>query len=285
MAEGGYEFENPEFDRDDYDKDDVDETDEKSFMDEEDFQRTLNNQYKALDNLKGNTLEEHTTKLLKMMVDRFYERNQEVTTLDVDEAEWNIRNDGRGRPILYLEENGKDYEMSYYKSNKPDAILQFYSFDTLQRKYGVRFIRNVLGVENYEISAVRRAKTEGKLAGFAKASSQLMNVINKEEIPLQDLSTTDDVQNTIDTVNEVETSLQHSLADWNLELPDVANSQTQTEGLTFRELQGLDKALQRTRGELANNLAKLTDLDKDIAKERRKLDEAEDEISKTDIKS
>ena len=212
MAEGGYEFENPEFDRDDYDKD---ETDEKSFMDEEDFQRTLNNQYKALDDLKGNTLEEHTTKLLKMMVDRFYERNQEVTTLDVDEAEWNIRNDGRGRPILYLEENGKDYEMSYYKSNKPDAILQFYSFDTLQRKYGVRFIRNVLGVENYEISAVRRAKTEGKLAGFAKASSQLMNVINKEEIPLQDLSTTGDVQNTIDTVNEVETSLQHSLADWN----------------------------------------------------------------------
>ena len=282
MAEGGYEFENPEFDRDDYDKD---ETDEKSFMDEEDFQRTLNNQYKALDDLKGNTLEEHTTKLLKMMVDRFYERNQEVTTLDVDEAEWNIRNDGRGRPILYLEENGKDYEMSYYKSNKPDAILQFYSFDTLQRKYGVRFIRNVLGVENYEISAVRRAKTEGKLAGFAKASSQLMNVINKEEIPLQDLSTTGDVQNTIDTVNEVETSLQHSLADWNLELPDVTNAHTQTEGLTFRELQGLDKALQRTRGELANNLAKLTDLDKDIAKERRKLDEAEDEISKTDIKS
>ena len=40
MAEGGYEFENPEFDRDDYDKD---ESDEKSFMDEEDFQRTLNN--------------------------------------------------------------------------------------------------------------------------------------------------------------------------------------------------------------------------------------------------
>ena len=103
MAEGGYEFENPEFDRDDYDKD---ETDEKSFMDEEDFQRTLNNQYKALDDLKGNTLEEHTTKLLKMLVKRFYERNQEAMTLDVDEAEWNIRNDGRGRPILYLEVDG-----------------------------------------------------------------------------------------------------------------------------------------------------------------------------------
>ena len=38
-----------------------------------------------------------------------------------------------------------------------------------------------------------------------------------------------------------------------MELPDAANAQTQTEGLTFRELQGLDKTLQRTPGELVNN--------------------------------
>ena len=68
-------------------------------------------------------------------------------------------------------------------------------------------------------------------------------------------------------------------------LPKVENAQSQTEGLSFRELEGLDKALQRTHGELTNNLAKLTDLDKDIAKERRKLDEAEDEISKKNIKA
>ena len=278
MAEGGYEFENPEFDRDDYDKD---ETDEKSFMDEEDFQRTLNNQYKALDDLKGNTLEEHTTKLLKMLVKRFYERNQEAMTLDVDEAEWNIRNDGRGRPILYLEVDGKDYEMSYYKSNKPDAILQFYSVDTLQRKYGVGFMRYDLGIADYKPSAARLK--EGRAAFQALIKTK--DTIATEEIPLQDLSTTQDVQNTVDTANQVETSLLNSLTDWNLELPDVANAHTQTEGLTFRELQGLDKALQRTRGELANNLAKLTDLDKDIAKERRKLDEAGDEISKNDIKA
>ena len=73
------------------------------------------------------------------------------------------------------------------------------------------------------------------------------------------------------------------LTDWNLKLPDVANKRTQTEGLTLRELQGLDKALQSIRGELTNNLAKLTDIDKDIAKEKRKLQEAEDEISKSDI--
>ena len=71
------------------------------------------------------------------------------------------------------------------------------------------------------------------------------------------------------------------LPERSLELPDVANKHTQTEGLAFRELEGLDKALQSTRGEITNNLAKLTDIH--IAKEKRKLQEAEDEISKRDI--
>ena len=42
-------------------------------------------------------------------------------------------------------------------------------------------------------------------------------------------------------------------------------------------------ALQSIRGELTNNLAKLTDIDQDIAKEQRELQEAEDEISRKDI--
>ena len=70
-----------------------------------------------------------------------------------------------------------------------------------------------------------------------------------------------------------------------MELPDIKNAQTQTEGLTLRELQGLDKALQRTRGELTNNLSKLTELDKDITRQKQKLQEAEDETSKRDIRS
>ena len=63
------------------------------------------------------------------------------------------------------------------------------------------------------------------------------------------------------------------------------HTDTEREGLTLRELQGLDKALQPTRGELTNNLSKLTELDKDIAREKQKLQEAEDEISKRDIRS
>lgn len=53
--------------------------------------------------------------------------------------------------------------------------------------------------------------------------------------------------------------------------------------LTLREIRGLDKALQTIRGELTNNLAKLTELDKHITLEKRKLEQAEDEFSRRRI--
>ena len=43
------------------------------------------------------------------------------------------------------------------------------------------------------------------------------------------------------------------------------------------------KALERSRGELANNLAKLSELDEHIALEERKLEEAPDEAAKNEI--
>ena len=49
--------------------------------------------------------------------------------------------------------------------------------------------------------------------------------------------------------------------------------------LDMREFVALDKALQRTWGELVNNLAKLSKLDEHNLLKKRKLDEAEDEFS------
>ena len=54
--------------------------------------------------------------------------------------------------------------------------------------------------------------------------------------------------------------------------------------LNLRELRGLDQALQRTRGELVNNLAKLTELDKDIAEENQKLSATNNEGEKERIR-
>ena len=94
---------------------------------------------------------------------------------------------------------------------------------------------------------------------------------------LQDLTNT--VIDTETAVKSLETSLT-----------DSVHTDTQTEGLTLRELQGLDKALQRTRGELTNNLTKLTELDKDNTRQKQKLqeaqdDEATDETTKRDKRS
>ena len=53
--------------------------------------------------------------------------------------------------------------------------------------------------------------------------------------------------------------------------------------LNLREIRGLDKALQTIRGELTNNLAKLTQLDDHIALERQKLDAGDIEFSRRRI--
>ena len=104
------------------------------------------------------------------------------------------------------------------------------------------------------------------------------SLVNAEE-QIQDLSSTTELQSLTNTIEELHgavESLETLMADWGLDLPDVANKHTQTEGLTLREMQGLDKALKNIRGELINNLATLNDIDKDIAKEKRTLQEAED---------
>ena len=45
-------------------------------MDGEETHRMLTNQYGALKDLTGNTLDEHKNNMVKMMVKRFYENNQ-----------------------------------------------------------------------------------------------------------------------------------------------------------------------------------------------------------------
>ena len=56
-----------------------------------------------------------------------------------------------------------------------------------------------------------------------------------------------------------------------------------SEGYTSREIVGMCKALERSRGERTNNLAKLSELDKHIALENSKLEEAPDETTKDRI--
>ena len=112
-----------------------------------------------------------------MMVKRFHERNQEPVGFDQDEADWTIKTHRLGRPLFCIESDEKDIPLSYYKSNNPDAILQFHSFDTIQRKYGVKFLRDELSVTDYQpsIARLRAGRAEFQALVVEKKRSKYRN--------------------------------------------------------------------------------------------------------------
>ena len=282
MAEGGFdEFENPAFDKDDYD----DDIDERMPMVPDDVnQRIISNQNDSIADLRGqlrqNALDSQKQKLVKIFYDEIGKRYK-MAPEKIDYNQFRISDDGK---TLYWVVGDKEIRIT-----SKQGPATFLSLSSLVKEYnravgsgGTQAIRQYLNLPEYN----SRTKSLPKQARQALESTRndLVNV--EEHIPLKDLSSTTELQsltNTIGELHETVESLETSMTDWVLELPDVENKRTQTEGLTLRELQALDKALQTTRGELVNNLAKLAELDKDIARNERKLQETEDETIKAEI--
>ena len=96
-----------------------------------------------------------------------------------------------------------------------------------------------------------------------------------ENIPLPDFSSVAD--DAIASAEMATTALDEELTSGQaaaLATIDDPPLDVQWVGQAKRELEGLGLAMTRTRDELTNNLAKLTELDRHIALEKRKLDEA-----------
>ena len=93
----------------------------------------------------------------------------------------------------------------------------------------------------------------------------------RDTVELQDLGQT--AKEASDAICRMETAFTDAEIDELLGMRDEPP-------VNLHELRGLDRALQTISGELTSSLAKLTELDEHIAKERRKLDEAEDEFSR-----
>ena len=114
---------------------------------------------------------------------------------------------------------------------------------------GAAVIRGELGFSDYirpqKISAATRLALQEANDTLTAANAKL------ESAPPQDLPAV-----ASDAVKTLETTLSDA-----------------PEQLPLREIRGLDKALQTIRGELVNNLAKLTELDNHITREQNKLDE------------
>ena len=112
---------------------------------------------------------------------------------------------------------------------------------------GLAAIRDVMGFNNYGLKPELSADT---VAALQKGSDNLGSInAEAENVEMQDLPAV-----ASDAVKTMETAFSDA-------------------SLPLREIRGLDKALQTIRGELVNNLAKLTELDNHITREQNKSDE------------
>ena len=273
MAEGGFDFENPTFDKDDYD-DDIDDI--LPMVPDETDQRIISNQSGAIDDLRGELRKSAVEAQKKRLVRTFYdeiEKRYKLVTDKIDYDQFKISDDGK---TLFWIVGDKEIRITAKRGS-----AEFLSLGTLANEYnrivgkgGTLAVRQYLNLPDY------KSKTQ--------LSQEVRHALESTRNDMPDLESSggtelQDLTNTVIGTETAVKSLETSLTDW-------IHTDTQTEGLTLRELQGLDKALQRTRGELTNNLAKLTELDKDIARQKQKLQEAEDdkateEATKRDIRS
>ena len=166
----------------------------------------------------------------------------------------------------FVPQTGRDYNIFEYGPDntlrlkaRPDLAIVNpntkapYALSTIARQEGGReAVRNELGFSDWGYKS--RPEVTHKDA----------TALNKTYKALSD------VENGLNDNTELKTIVEGA-SDASGALQELETSLSNDPPLTLREIQGLDKALQTIRGELTNNLAKLSELDNNIAYEKDKL--------------
>ena len=265
MVEGGFDFVNPEFDPEFDDYDDIDDR----LVPDDDVQRVNQNQSDQISCLRGRLRESAIQSQEKQLQKAFYNekgKRYKMVPGKLDYDQFRLSDVGK---TLYWVVGDKEIRVT---AKQGQAI--FLSLGSLANEYnravgkgGARAIREYLNLPEYQSKTItqRAAEREQARKVLESTRNDLLNV--EEQIPLEELSCANDLKNLSTLISGVDedVSLETAFVDY-FGLPDIANTGTQTEGLTFLELEGLDKSLQGIRRELTNNLAKLTDIDNQIEK-------------------
>ena len=182
-------------------------------------------------------------KMLKDKVNSFY-RNKGLNPDLIDYNRFTMNDNG---DLFFIKNKKNKIQLTH--RNDPSKFL---SLDTLRTKLGsVSDVRNLLSLSEY--------KSRSKLSSRAVSSlheTQRKLPANVEEIPLLELP-----QTASETIDELETSF--ALQTINDPPPPM------------REILALNESLRSIRGELVNNLAKLSELDTQIEHEKQKLADAD----------
>ncbi|VDI48398.1 Hypothetical predicted protein [Mytilus galloprovincialis] len=182
------------------------------------------------------------------------------------------KEDHNERQILYVkDEKGNNIALTYFKK----GVLKFYKFSTLQKEYGVNFVRDVLGVDDYKISDYLK---EGRsmFQDFQRTIKAPIRELDNIEIPLQEISTQEEGQELLEIASNEETHVKEIETSFIEQGTSFINEETQTY-MTKREMDGIISAMTSVKEEIANELAKLNETNKDLAKENAKLEQAKED--------
>ncbi|CAG2245251.1 unnamed protein product [Mytilus edulis] len=245
MAEGGNEFDNPVFEINDYD-DDYDNEEKTPLIDndDEEFQNYINKEFE-----NSRALSENDAKIRKKMIKQFYKKNGETTRSEIG---FLVREDYKGNQILYVKD-----EKALFK-----------------KEYGVNFVRDVLGVDDFKISDnLREARAD--FQDFQRTIKAPIRELDYIEIPLQEISTQQEGQELLEIASNEETHVKEIETSFIEQGTSYINEETQT--YMTREMDGIISAMTSVKEEIANELTKLNETNKDLAKENAKLEQAKED--------
>ena len=170
----------------------------------------------------------------------------DVNLAELDRFQLNLNEKTRNSELKFF--NGQDWILL---TNKHTG--GFLAEGSLIRKMGgANAMKNMLGLDTTPSQSERSKTAARKLASIIPTDLQMDN------ISMEDLSRTI-------------TTIEHEVKE-----------ASQNTDLNMREMLGLDKALQRVQGELANNLGKLTSIKEHIEREQQKLKDIKNDPSYTD---
>ena len=148
--------------------------------------------------------------------------------------------------LLFLDENNQWQSLTNKRTG------EFLAAKTLREKFGgLNIIKSVLSLDKTPPSLERLISAASKL------KAELPTDLQMESIPLKELSS---------LAEDIYTKMRE------------ASQQTE---LDMREFLGISKALQSIKGELLNNMSKLTEIDKRIKTDTKKLEEVENDPAYT----
>ena len=195
--------------------------------------------------------------LLESKVRDFYKSiGEEPDVLDPNQFEMD-----RDSHLYTTDMKGEKVRLT--KKKNPAVFLKHSS---LKQKLGYQRLRQL----DISPSSTPQSLSTGTVSLLQNVDRRLPTDNQMESIPMQDLSKLAEEADQI--IQEIETSLSEETL---LKTTTTQEMETST-NIAMREIEALDRSLQSIRGEIANNLSKLGQLDEQINKEKQKLVEADD---------